>query len=83
MDATTATEPALEPARIAQSEGETPAAAPVPAEIPQRQDQGTASVWRVLEIVAAIFGLIFLAAMLFKWKLSKGIHPGNTPSARD
>jgi len=57
---------------IAQPEVErAPATAPVPAEIPQRQNEGTAEVWRVLEIVAAIFGLIFLAAMGLKWKLSK------------
>lgn len=71
-DAARDTTAAPEPALIAQPEVErAPATAPVPAEIPQRQNEGTAAVWRVLEIVAAIFGLIFLAAMGLKWKLSK------------
>ena len=61
-----------EPALITQPEVEkTPATAPVPAEIPQLRSEGTAAVWRVLEIVAAIFGLLSLAAMGVKWKLSK------------
>ncbi len=71
-DAARDTTAAPKPALIAQPEVErAPATAPVPAEIPQRQNEGTAAVWRVLEIVAAIFGLIFLAAMGLKWKLSK------------
>ena len=61
-----------EPALITQTEVEkTPATAPVPAELPQLRSEGTAAVWRVLEIVAAILGLLSLAAMGVKWKLSK------------
>lgn len=61
-----------EPALITQPEVEkTPVTSPVPAEIFQLRSEGTAAVWRVLEIVAAIFGLLSLAAMRVKWKLSK------------
>ncbi len=47
-----------------------PAVAPVPTGVPQAPGEGTAVVWRVLEGVAAFFGLIFLVALGFKWRLS-------------
>ena len=44
--------------------------APVSTGVPQPQSEGTAMVWRVLEGVAAFFGLSFLVALGFKWRLS-------------
>ena len=47
-----------------------PATTPTSTRVPQSQNEGTAVVWRVLEGVAAFFGLIFLLALVFKWRLS-------------
>ena len=53
-----------------------PATAPVPTGVPQPQSEGTAVVWRVLEGVAAFFGLTFLVALGFKWRLSDKSRSG-------
>ena len=60
-----------QPPRSAQREAKKiPATVPTSIEVPQPQSEGTAMVWRVLEGVAAFFGLIFLVALGFKWRLS-------------
>jgi len=53
-----------------------PASAPLPTGVPQPQSEGTAVVWRVLEGVAAFFGLTFLVALGFKWRLSDKSRSG-------
>ena len=64
----------------APAERQTPMSAPPEVEkvptatvstgVSQPQSEGTAMVWRVLEGVAALFGLIFLVALGFKRRLS-------------
>ena len=47
-----------------------PSAAPVPTGVPQLQSKDTATAWRVLEGVAAFFGLISLIALGVRWRYS-------------
>ena len=56
--------------------GKIPTTTPTSTGIPQPQSEGTAMVWRVLEGVTAFFGLIFLVALGFKWRLSGKVGSG-------
>lgn len=47
-----------------------PATAPVTTGVPLPPSEGTAAVWRVLEGVAGVLGVIFLLALGLKWRLS-------------
>lgn len=53
-----------------------PATSPAPTGNLQPESEGTGLVWRVLEGVAAVLGLIFLAALGFKWRSGRTTRVG-------
>lgn len=54
-----------------QDEEQVPIAGASPKEMPANQKETTATFWRVLEGLAGAIGLVFLAGLTLRWKISR------------
>ena len=54
-----------------QDQEQIPTAEPASKELPQSRQEATATYWRVLEVLAGVLGLVFLAGLTFRWKISR------------
>ena len=54
-----------------QDEEQVPIAGAAPKEMPEHQQEATATFWRVLEVLAGALGLVFLTGLTFRWKISR------------
>ena len=54
-----------------QAEEQVPIAGVAPKEMPEHQQEATATFWRVLEVLAGALGLVFLTGLAFRWKISR------------
>ena len=53
-----------------------PTAKPGPGLAPVVEPRGTATVWRVVEGIAAVLGLVFLGGLLLRRRSQRGVRPG-------